>query len=1392
MYAFSFAPANHFVPSCFLVLSLPLHLFLIIYLTQLLSSHHFLFKIIFWTFLEHTVYLLQPFLCFQLFIPKNKKTATKFSFVVSIMDKDGTKRRLDFSTSFSDVKSSPLHAQLPLSILKRGMWFTLCVDLQDIIENTFKTEFKSIDTIKIGADCRIRNVFTLKVPPVDTTKDEELYGWKPRYSEYENIPRNLDFPIGVQNEVQIFSFTKLDMRSAIESEQAKAQARFPPSPTSRNLIAIRQHSDQKHGRKKSGKGGKPSMHLAFGSRYPTKPQGTPSSAAGPVSASPSRRHQHQQQHHNQMQMKSPQSQRRTSGGPHRNVKNLSPVHAAQIRRRGSNPANNKLSPDKNTRDGEHTNVEAAQPSPLPRRHGKSRPSPRQTGKPVRKPRVGERGDKRNSLVSPSRWKRSPTNEDLMLAASPTAERNFPWDIEGTSRSTTLAPLTVAPNHHVKVNIETNRQGTPSRYRYGPIDASVSASMDEEPFTSNPQPPGASSPTGEVAKTPKRDKKILRRNLFGKNPLGEPPLLEKPQIGGISGGETMLSPSQRGYPVVRGRGGPHENKPHGRELPSPSMGIVAPGAQQLKPKAATVSPSHSRYTNHPRRLGPSDPSYTPQAPNAPHHSSPSSASLNHPPSTAVHSLLGVNNGHSIANPNNQPTVVPPQTNPNRGGGGSKKFGSYSQQTSGRHRYLPSDAFLSGESLGDSDLVEGAVSREWSDSTSGIDEVAPVSIDELHRPAAPLSQYRENESFPSHSPHNPHVSPSQRSSNGAVTRALSQTSQMSSTSAGHYSAAASPTHPSAPSPKLSTKEEQASINAPNVPTNPNAGGRTTTTKFLLAQFDDESDASDWSSDSDVEGAVFLSSNLVSMARDSFEAPVEEEHDATLDSDTVTPRNGANMMHGFNFPSNGFGSNGNRAASPHQFAPPISIPSRSMARSKEYSPDSLGGNSPHSPLDQQLRNSAEILVSRLRESLTIVDSQENDIVTNPWDANLHHGEEPGFPVMNSTETLASIDFRDGYDDEDVAVGEPQYPQSHMSQFTHTRYDSPPSGSHTPIQSPDRMMGLRPFTPPVHGVPPSSSHSTPSRGITGDVRRSPSHNLPSSHHGHDQPLGSPYKDSSSPPVYLESQSFAMAKTPTRKQNAAASNGSFQGRSLSASPSTEKTLGAIKSRGKLTPVSPMRGSRVDDSNGPTQSIGGSKATNSLENKIPSAAQPPTSSTPSSSSSSSVTAPSKPKSGLSQSSVSRGGAGVPASAVIGSPKLRAVRLPNKPKLKDEYGFLKTLSSSKQNPKGNSKAVPPATISSPVSASGQVGSSQQMPRPSFSNRSTPLQIKTNKIGNLATPPRYRYLQDSPPVTPGGTTLDQEPRPRKKVGASPGPGRKVVYRGGATNNDPFGDQNTSYPH
>ncbi|KAM9075057.1 protein CFAP20DC isoform 2-T2 [Megaptera novaeangliae] len=186
--------------------------------------------------------LIQRFLVLQIYIPLGQD----FSTELLITDLRNIKRRLYFSTVHKELSSTPLHAKIPLFMIKRKIWCNLCIDLVAFTSEIFKgAVFQSLDGIIVSANCKLRKIFTLKCKPQDTAdKDDE---------PTDIIPRSCQLTTDVPQVTQLLNMTKL----------CQTEIKFGGHPLS--SAESDQFINRGTGSMRSGKN-QDVCHIAFGSK----------------------------------------------------------------------------------------------------------------------------------------------------------------------------------------------------------------------------------------------------------------------------------------------------------------------------------------------------------------------------------------------------------------------------------------------------------------------------------------------------------------------------------------------------------------------------------------------------------------------------------------------------------------------------------------------------------------------------------------------------------------------------------------------------------------------------------------------------------------------------------------------------------------------------------------------------------------------------------------------------------------------------------------------------------------------------------------------------------------------------------------------------------------------
>jgi len=123
--------------------------------------------------------------------------SARFSFEVSVADVANGRRRLVFSSSFSEVKPTPLHCQVPLRDMPRDEWVNVLLPLAELVPACFENVgFKAVESVAVRGECRIRKIFTLR-------GDTQAQAWSADARSESPvraivIPRECDFPSGVR------------------------------------------------------------------------------------------------------------------------------------------------------------------------------------------------------------------------------------------------------------------------------------------------------------------------------------------------------------------------------------------------------------------------------------------------------------------------------------------------------------------------------------------------------------------------------------------------------------------------------------------------------------------------------------------------------------------------------------------------------------------------------------------------------------------------------------------------------------------------------------------------------------------------------------------------------------------------------------------------------------------------------------------------------------------------------------------------------------------------------------------------------------------------------------------------------------------------------------------
>ncbi|XP_077678066.1 protein CFAP20DC isoform X12 [Eretmochelys imbricata] len=156
---------------------------------------------------RQTLGLIQRFLVLQIYVPLGQD----FSTELLVTDLGNIKRRLYLSTVHKELSVTPLHAKLPLFMIKRKIWCNLCIDLVAFTSEIFKgAVFQSLDGIIISANCKLRKIFTLKSKPQDTAEEDDIFGLPFTANDpTDTIPRTCQLNTDVPQVTQLLNMTKL-------------------------------------------------------------------------------------------------------------------------------------------------------------------------------------------------------------------------------------------------------------------------------------------------------------------------------------------------------------------------------------------------------------------------------------------------------------------------------------------------------------------------------------------------------------------------------------------------------------------------------------------------------------------------------------------------------------------------------------------------------------------------------------------------------------------------------------------------------------------------------------------------------------------------------------------------------------------------------------------------------------------------------------------------------------------------------------------------------------------------------------------------------------------------------------------------------------------------------
>ncbi|XP_061864537.1 protein CFAP20DC [Colius striatus] len=200
---------------------------------------------------RQTLGLIQQFLTLQIFVPLGQD----FSTELLITDLGNIKRRLYLSTIHKELSVTPLHAKIPLFMVKRKIWCNMCIDLVAFTSEIFRgAVFQSLDGIIISANCKLRKIFTLKSKPQDTTEeDDKCVVPLNRHEPTDVIPRTCQLNTDVPQVTQLLDLTK------IQKAEIKC-SRYPVMGQETGILGNRGQSNIRSSKTQDV------SHIAFGSK----------------------------------------------------------------------------------------------------------------------------------------------------------------------------------------------------------------------------------------------------------------------------------------------------------------------------------------------------------------------------------------------------------------------------------------------------------------------------------------------------------------------------------------------------------------------------------------------------------------------------------------------------------------------------------------------------------------------------------------------------------------------------------------------------------------------------------------------------------------------------------------------------------------------------------------------------------------------------------------------------------------------------------------------------------------------------------------------------------------------------------------------------------------------
>lgn len=112
-----------------------------------------------------------------------------------------------FTTNAKELVINSHHSRVPLNFVMKNSWLNLSLDVAGFFSHCFGgiTKF-AIDGITLHAHCRLRRVFTMRGPIMDSTSDSEEFD-----SDLEMLPKSVEYPMGVVFSNQLYTPDKISL-----------------------------------------------------------------------------------------------------------------------------------------------------------------------------------------------------------------------------------------------------------------------------------------------------------------------------------------------------------------------------------------------------------------------------------------------------------------------------------------------------------------------------------------------------------------------------------------------------------------------------------------------------------------------------------------------------------------------------------------------------------------------------------------------------------------------------------------------------------------------------------------------------------------------------------------------------------------------------------------------------------------------------------------------------------------------------------------------------------------------------------------------------------------------------------------------------------------------------